>query len=254
MGRCLVFVSAILLSFSAARSVRADMVLAGWNFHGLAGFGPSPMAPTTRHPRVGVGGLQRGAGVTTSGTAAANAWGGTGWDSPSFAAALGAQDFATFSLAPVDGYLLSLSSIDPYNIRRSATGPTTGQWQYQIGEGGFFNLGSQITWGSTTTSAGNNQSEITLTEISDLQSISETVTFRLVNWDASNSSGTWYFNSTSAANDLVIQGTVTSVPEPGALLMVAAAGTVGIAGRRYRRRRGQMPAGRAALEPDKRAV
>jgi hypothetical protein len=131
----------------------------------------------------------------------------------------------TFSLTPIEGYLLSLSSINPYNIRRSGTGPTTGQWQYQIGTGGFFDLGSPITWGATTTATGNPQQAINLAGISALQNLSEMVTFRVVNWDTTNSGGNWYFNSTSpGSNDLLVQGTVTAVPEPSTLALLALAG------------------------------
>jgi autotransporter-associated beta strand protein len=124
--------------------------------------------------------------------------------------------YVTFSIAASDGYSLSLSDVAAYNVRRSNTGPSLGQWQYQIGSGSFANIGSAITWGSTTTSSGNAQTSISLSGISQLQSLAagSTVTFRIVNYNtgtAGSNGGTWYLNdpSKTATNDFVINGSVT---------------------------------------------
>jgi hypothetical protein len=121
-------------------------VIAGWDFNGLSSYGPSPFAPTNSEPGVTVVGLTRGTGIGTSGTAASNAWGGNDFQTTSLANAITGNDFATFDVTVGAGNTLSLSSISPYNIRRSSSGPTTGQWQYSINAGTFTDLGAPITW------------------------------------------------------------------------------------------------------------
>jgi autotransporter-associated beta strand protein len=110
---------------------------------------------------------------------------------------------------------MSFSDVAPYNVRRSSSGPTTGQWQYQVGAGTFTDIGTPITWGSDTTATGNLQPTITLSGIGGLQNIAAgtSVTFRIVNWNASGSSGTWYLNSQSTTADLdfVVNGVVDAV-------------------------------------------
>jgi hypothetical protein len=212
---------AILIVLVLVGSHRADAnVLAGWDTNGLqnvANFGPSPWSPTDSDPSVTVGGWTRGSGLTTSGSGAFNAWGGNGFTvgSASSAQADGDGDYGSFTIQANPGQVLSLDSIDAYNIRRSGTGPTTGQWEYSTDGSTFTNIGDPITWGSTTSSAGNAQSAISLSGISDLQNVPATITitFRVANWGGSNSAGTWYINTitnpTSPGDDFTISGTVS---------------------------------------------
>jgi len=214
-------------------------LIAGWDINGVGSFGPSPFAPSAIDANVTVGGLTRGDGVTTSGSAAGNAWGGNGWDGPTDAdGAIAADNFATFSVKANPGYLLSLSSIEPYNIRRSGTGPTSGQWQYSLDAVLFTDIGSSINWGSTTTASGNLQPAIDLSSIAALQNLGDdtTVTFRVANWEASASGGTWYLNAfTGAGNyDFQVHGTANIVPEPGSLALLGMS-SVGLLFRRNRR-------------------
>ncbi len=226
-------------------------LITAWNFNntsnggllpgGSNDFGPSPFVATSKDTTVTVGGLTRGAGDTATGaTGAASGWGGVGWNGQTtLAGAVSASDFVTFTVKANSGYELSLSDIAAYNIRRSASGPTTGQWQYSIDGSTFTNIGSSITWGSTTTSSGNAQSSISLSAIAALQNVpaTTTVTFRVVNWNASGSTGTWYFNgagSVTAEQSLTING-VVAVPEPPAfVLMAAGLGTLTYLTRRRR--------------------
>jgi len=200
-------------------------VLVGWETSGLSGYGPSPFIPTTLAPDTNSSGLIRGSGVTTTPTAAGSAWGANGWTTANndAADALFGQKFITFSLSATPGNALSLTQIDPYNVRRSGTGPTTGQWQYQVGAGSFVDLGSPITWGGTTTATGNPQSAIDLSAITALQDVTDTITFRLLNWGATGTAGTWYFNNFQSGDDFSIQGTVTPlnvIPEPSKALLI----------------------------------
>jgi len=211
--------------------VRAD-VLAGWDFStlvspavGANNWGPSPFAASTTASNLTVVGLTRGPAVSayTTGTytAASRAWGGNNWwnsgTAPdSLQSAIDRGAYITFGFTAADGYSLSFSDVSAYNVRRSSSGATLGQWQYQIGSGTFADIGSQITWGSTTTSAGNVQPSISLSGIGGLQSVpaGTSVTFRIVNYNsgtAGSVAGTWYLNDPTGAstNDFIINGSVT---------------------------------------------
>lgn len=198
-------------------------VTTAWDFSPLPGgatnFGTSPLAATSSDSNMTAGGLTRGVGIGTTGTGAANAWGGTDFitASPSQATAIASNEFATFTITANAGFTVSLSDIAAYNIRRSATGPTTGIWQYQIGAGAFTDVGSAITWGAITTGAGNPQSAINLSGISALQNVpaGTTITLRVVTWGATGAAGTWYLNdpADTTVNDLIVNGTTAVAPK-----------------------------------------
>jgi hypothetical protein len=158
----------------------------GWEVNGVTGYGAASFAATTTASNVTIGNLTKGSGFGTSGTAASNAWGGTSHTSTTSALAISNNHFATFTITAASGYKVSLNSIPAYNIRRSSSGSTTGLWQYRIGSGSFVDIGSAITWGSTTTSTGNAQSAITLSSITALQNVEAgtTITVRLLVYGA----------------------------------------------------------------------
>jgi uncharacterized repeat protein (TIGR02543 family) len=193
----------------SADITQAISPLAAWEVTGLSNYGPNPLDTISANANVLITKLSRGVGITTSGTAAGSAWGGTGVNSTSFANAVTGNDFITFGVQAKSGYTVSFSEIPAYNIRRSGTGATRGQWQYQLNNGSFVNIGDSLTWGTTTTSAGNLQSSIDLSTITALQNVPSTVnvTFRLVVWGGSGSTGTWYINNISG-NDLQVTGSV----------------------------------------------
>jgi 2',3'-cyclic-nucleotide 2'-phosphodiesterase (5'-nucleotidase family) len=199
-----------VLSWSAP--ALAD-VLAGWDVHGQAGssgnFGASPLAPTTSGTNISVGGLTRGGGISTSGTGAARGWGGADWQNTSEAAAVSGGDFVTFTVTPNSGFSTSFSSISQFNYRRSASGAASGTLQYQVGAGGFVDVAA-LNY-SSTSSSGGTLPAIDLTAVAALQNVpgGTTVTFRIVNWGGTSSSGTWYvFDvANTTASDFEISGT-----------------------------------------------
>jgi hypothetical protein len=227
-----VHVLLILLSLSYAKQGNAQ--IATWDFSdgtalpgGSGNFGASPFTATSVDPGVTVSGLVRGTGLATTGTGAGKGWGGNGFSTTSTTEANGiaASDYVTFSITVSSGFSLSLSGIPAYNIRKSGTGPITGMWQYQIGAGSFIDIGSAITWGTTTTATGNNQAAIDLSGITDLQNVSAgtVITFRIVNWGATNTGGTWYLNGAGSANKLLIlNGTTGPVVLPVTISSVTA--------------------------------
>ncbi len=191
-----------------ASSFAAQAQIAAWEIGGVLGSDPpAPLAPVEADENVSVSDIFRGPGINPTG--ANNSWGANGWDGPTdTASAVAAGKYVTFSIQPNAGYELSFSEIGAYNIRRSATGPTTGQWQFSIGGGSFVDIGTPITWGTVTAAGGNPQTAIDLSGIETLQNLPphSEVTFRVVNYGASGSGGTWYFNNISAGLDLVING------------------------------------------------
>lgn len=183
--------------------------LVGWDFNGLTNFGTSPLLPSTLNAAVSAVGLTRAPGVTTSGSAPANVFGGNGFDATDFATALTDENYVYFSITPSVGRTVSLKAINPYNIRRSGTGPTTGRWQYSIDGSTYNDILSDINWGPDISAGGNDQTMIDLSGISALQNLTSatTVTFRVVNWGGAVG-GNWGFNGVFSGDDLIIIGDV----------------------------------------------
>ena len=183
--------------------------------HALAGgtnnFGTSPLSASVTDTNLTIGGLTRGSGSLTTGSGAARGWGGTNWNSANSAAAVTANQFATFTATANAGYQVSYTSISKFDYRRSATGASTGTVQYQLGNAAFTDI-STVSY-SVSTSGGGSISAIDLSGIAALQNVqaNTTVTFRVVNYAGTSASGTWYvFDvANTTANDLEISGTVS---------------------------------------------
>ena len=183
--------------------------LAGWDVNGVTGFGPSPFAANTAGPNLAVVGLTRGPGITTSGTPAGHAWGGTGFSSSDATSAIAANKFVTFSIMPTNGSQVSFSSISRFDYRGSSTGPTGGLLQFQVGSGAFSNITTVVY--SQNNSSGTSLGPIDLSSFTDLQNVGAgtNVTFRFVNYGG-GSSGNWYIfdKAGNTAPDLALSGTV----------------------------------------------
>jgi len=188
-------------------------ILIGWDVSGQIDYGPSTLAQVTNAPNLTVTGLTRGVGVGTSGTGAANGWGGTGFTNLTATTAIAYNQFVTFTLAANAGYRVSYSSFSRFDYRRSSTGPTNGVLQYQIGAGVFTDI-TNLNYSSTNNN-GAAIGAIDLTGFASLQNVgpNTNVTFRIVNYAGTASGGKWYVYDMggSTAPDLAIQGTVTQV-------------------------------------------
>ncbi len=194
-------------------------VLAGWDVSGQTSYGVSPLAAISNAPNVMVGGLTRGMGVGTSGTAASGgAWGGNGFNSSTETAAITASNFVTFAIGANAGYKVSYSSVSRFDYRRSGSGPATGVMQYQIGSGTFTSFVTNSY--TSTASSGASLATTDLSGIAALQNIGPgtNVTFRIVNYGASAAAGTWYIYDVvdGAALDFAISGTVVPLAGPPA--------------------------------------
>ena len=190
--------------------------LAAWEVSASTSFGVSPLSPSLSHANATVGDIERAPGITTSGTGASACWGGNGLAETSLANAISQGDYVFFSIFTNTGYRLSLTEIAPYTVRLSSSGPSSGQWQYQIASGLWVNIGSAITWGTNTTATGNPQTSVNLKAIADLQNIAPNtqVAIRLVLWGASSSSGNWYINNQTGF-DLMLLGECISTISQG---------------------------------------
>jgi hypothetical protein len=217
LSRCAVrglLASGLAAMVCAVPAVSHAAVLAGWDVHGLMGgannFGASPFAAGTVAANLTVGGLTRGSGVGTTGTAASRGWGGTDWLATSATAAVTAGDVVSFTVAANAGYKVSISGISRLDYRRSSAGATSGVLQYQVGSGAFTDAAT-LSYGSTAASGGSIPA-IDLSSVAALQNVlaGTTITFRVVNYGASGTGGTWYLfdvaNTTAA--DLEVSGTV----------------------------------------------
>jgi len=224
---------------TASLTVTGSQLIA-WDLNGQGGttgneFGTSPLADTVTDPSVtNSGQLTRGAGISTTGTGAANAWGGTGFSTTAStaAAAVTAGDYVTFGLTIGSGYSDSLSSIN-LNYRHSATGPANGEIQYEIGTSANSTF-TPITgysetnlFGASGSSVSGTVAPINLSSISALQNLpmGTVVTFRIVPYGAPSTGGTWYINDggNNSTTDLSVNGTSTVSNYPGWLSVPAGA-------------------------------
>jgi hypothetical protein len=195
-------------------------VLAGWDMAGLTGYGPTQLAASTNAPNVSVGNLTRGSGFTTTGTAAADAWGGNGLNTTSSAAAIAANDFATFSLGVSNGYSLSISNVSHFDYRRSSSGATNGLLQYSVNGGAFVDITN--LYFASSSSSGASLAALDLSGIAALQNIlpGTNVLFRIALSGATSTGGNWYIHShaTTYVYDLEITGSlaplVVATPPP----------------------------------------
>ncbi len=192
------------------------VTLFGWDVNGLPGgagnYGPSPYAATFVAPNVVVGGLTRGSGLGQASSGATRAWGASGFTAASPAAAVTANQGLTFAAAASPGYTVSYSTISKFDYRHSATGPSVGVLQCQIGSGAFMDV-TALSYPNST-NIGASLSPINLTGIAALQNIGPgtNVTFRIVNYGG-GASGTWYIFDVAgnSALDFVVQGVVAPV-------------------------------------------
>ena len=223
----MLLVTLLTFGFHFQGSAQGTDTLATWELTGIntttPAWGLSPLPAQNTSSAISTSGWTRGsgvlftaAGVATTGSPAGNAWGGNGWDAyttggaGNFDSTVSRGDFVTIAFTVASGATVSFTSIPAHNIRRSNSGPSSGQWQYSLGASGtFVNIGTPVTWGTVTTGPGNPQPALDLSTISDLQSITggTTVTFRIVNMGATSSGGTWYLNQVTSGRDITFMGT-----------------------------------------------
>jgi hypothetical protein len=188
-----------------------------FNPYGLAAYGTSPYAATSANASLTVGGLTRGSGIGTSGTAAGNAWGGvtTVSGTPNSASALSGGQFFTFTSKVATGKTVSYSTFD-WNYRRSGTATPSADLQYSTDGTTFTNISTGISL-STSSSSGAAITQVSLSGVSALQNVSSTttVTFRIIAYGNTGAGTLYVYNTSSATNaGILIGGTITNSSTP----------------------------------------
>jgi hypothetical protein len=193
------------------------VTLVYWNMNGQSSYGTSPLAPTSKNTNVTIGSLTRGTGVLTSASSpASRAWGGNGWNYTTAALATTANAYITFSITPAAGYTFTAAACS-LTYRHPSSGPASGLLQYQINSGSFVDIAT-LSFSSTSSSGATITQD--LSAITALQAVpsTSTVTFRLVPYGASASTGTFYiYNSgnVTTSQDLCVTGSVQALPTTG---------------------------------------
>ncbi len=173
--------------------------IASWSPSGLSAYGPSPWAPTATATGVTVGGLTRGAGLATTGSPIANAWGAVNW-------AGAANQDATFTVSANPGYTVSFSTFN-LSYRRSNTGPNAGTLEYTFGSSSTYTVISALTSLTSTVTTGVPITPVNLSSVADLQNVppGTVVKFRIFPTGGS-SVGTFYVFGSAGMS---LGGTVT---------------------------------------------
>lgn len=166
-------------------------------------------------------GLTNGSGATLGGTT--NAWGGAGLNATSQALAIAGNDYYTLTLQAASGFQTSFTTINLDVSRALDAGITNFIWQYQIGgTGGFADIGTAST---IVNNASKQAFAIDLSGISALQNVTQAVEFRFYGWGATSAASSLNFiGVTPGVGDftaLNFDGTVTAVPEPSTIALVA---------------------------------
>jgi hypothetical protein len=165
-----------------------------------------------------------GSGLSAS--AAADTFGGSGFNSTSLAAAIASNQYLGITITPQADYAISLSSIFFTTGVSSAT--TSFHGELLSSATGFAPGNSLHTYSFSTTTPPSQS--ITLSGISALQNIVGPIEFRIYGWRDTAGTTTFRIRNLSG-NDLVINGSITAVPEPatyavllGALVLLVAVG------------------------------
>lgn len=163
-----------------------------------------------------------GLGANTAGNAfPSNSWNLTNTFNES-------DDYISFSLLPKSGYEMTLESLN-YVINGSNTAPGTGRWGYRIGTGAFVLQDTfSLTFVTPSSLATWNFSDFTTTEAVEFRFWAYGAT-SIVNGVPAATGAVRISNI--AGNDLVLNGSVTVIPEPSASMLVLA-GLFGVAGLR----------------------
>lgn len=210
--------AALILTAVSAHSA----VLVGYDMSARTTSSPDFQAPATTDAAVTASNLTLSSSLTYSAATGVLIARGFTVAPSSLEAAVTAEDYFAFSLAPTAGNSLSLTSLT-YTLRVvEATSPTTTQWAYSLDNINFVALGTALVEPASAATYGN--LSVSLSDVLALQDVSSTVYFHLYAWNASATTGRTGIGNVTG-NDLVVNGSVAAIPEPRSywLLLSAAA-------------------------------
>ena len=202
MKRTLAVIVSLALSSPA---LQAQLIL--YNFAGAAGNEVAfPANFSVEHLHAGL--LTRGSGLTP--TASADTFSSSGF---TLAGAPDANDYYAFTLAPDDGYQMSLSGLE-LDERRSSTGIR--QWSVRSSLDGFGADLGLFTVPDDTATRVNQATSLGFA----FQELASPVEFRIYGFGAEGASGTWRIDN------LEMMGSVSPIPEPGTCALMFGFGLV----------------------------
>ena len=204
-------------------AARAD-ILAAWDMSGVNASGTPVFTNTTSAAGITSNSttLSLGSGVTPSATA--NTFGGTTFTANNLSGAVSSNDYLSWTIQADPGNLITITNVS-WNFQRTTTGGSN--LTLVSSYDGFTTDVFGLT--NFTGAAGGGDANFAVTTISG----SNSVEFRIYAYNAADSAGVDRFRNL-AGNDLVVQGTITAIPEPASMLLFGTG--VGVLGLIRRRR------------------
>jgi len=210
-------------------------VLLGWNTSGNLGT-ETTEASTTNFAGINSANLTLGSGVTAAGNG--NRFGGSNWfntgnaNPSTLANAIAGNDFIQFIVSPTAGNQFTVTSFD-FIWDRSGTGPSSVALFSSVDS--FTNsLGSV----ANLTSGGSSLTTFRSISINGISNVSTSTTFRLYGFGATGTGGTGGFDhatNSATTNNVILNGSISAVPEPTSMVLVGLIGVAGVVVRTRRR-------------------
>jgi hypothetical protein len=220
-----------ILGLTALSLAGINGQILSWNMLGVAGNSTTVTAQSIASNLETTSGLNRLSRAGLNAAPLSNAFNSNNWNVTSTFDE--SNKYISFSLTPISGFQITATNLS-YAINGTTTAPNTGRWGYKVGSASFvlqdpFSLAnpapSLTTWSFT---------EFTTTE---------TVEFRFWAFSGTNIAGTGTPASGGAVrvpnitgDDLVLNGSVTAVPEPSTIAFLGFA-SLGLCFFLWRRRR-----------------
>jgi len=195
----------LAVALGVASNVTADVILAKYDFSGQSG-SQSATPVTLEDSHVTATSILRGAGISPSTYANSMCSTSTNWP---LGSAVPANDdhYYEFSLSPDRGYKMPISAIR-YQTGSLNFGP--GSYQLRDSLDNFSSGFTQATGANTS-----------ITDDTSLVDLTSTITFRFYGFNSSSISGAAFFlANNSSAGGLVMEGSISPVPEPSAYFLV----------------------------------
>jgi hypothetical protein len=221
-----------VLGLTALSLAGVNGQILSWNMQGVAGNSTTVTAQSIASNLETTSGLNTLSRTGLNAAPVSNAFNSNNWNVTSTFDE--SNKYISFSLTPISGFQITATNLS-YAINGTTTAPNTGRWGYKVGSASFvlqnpFSLTnpapSLTTWSFT---------EFTTTE---------TVEFRFWAFSDTNIASTGAPSASTGAvrvvniagNDLVLNGSVTAVPEPSTIAFLGFA-SLGLCFFLWRRRR-----------------
>ncbi len=201
------FAASVVLGMFAAANAFSDIVL--FDFSGATGDQASQSASFVE-PNASAASLVRGLGVNASG--AVNSISASGWST----GALDPDDYFGFSVTSNIGTIMDLTALS-FAERRSGTGIR--DFEVRSSTDGFATFSSQSLFNVPDNTSTRNV-DVTLSGLTGLAG-GTTVEFRIYGFNAEGSGGTWRIANHSTLGGMLLDGSISVVPEPTAIGILA---------------------------------